>query len=214
MPVAQQKNKSREHKLRQSDDRPPQIGAYERLPNGKLRPIDPNDPNPPKRVRKAKPRQKGAAGEREAAKLLMEWLRDIYIEANVEPEVIERNLSQSRAGGHDLDGLPWCNIEVKRQEKLQLGDWWRQTLNQTKPGNIPLLMWRQNRQPWRFRTWATMQIGPVTHQAVVDLDEPNARLWLRAQVQTRLLARLRGLEREWGLTNPYQDPTLPTSHQP
>lgn len=83
-------------------------------------------------------RRKGACGERELAKALSELL-------NLD---ISRNLDQTRDGGHDLDGLPFA-LEVKRQEKLSLGKWWRQAVEQAN-GRPPVLAYRQSRKPWRF----------------------------------------------------------------
>ncbi|MBF0188611.1 MAG: hypothetical protein HQL50_11875 [Magnetococcales bacterium] len=86
-------------------------------------------------------RRKGRAGEQELARLLREHL-------GVE---ISRNLKQSRDGGHDLTGLDGVAIEVKRQTRLKLPAWWRQTLEQAEQtGRVPVLAYRQDRQPWRF----------------------------------------------------------------
>lgn len=88
-------------------------------------------------------RNKGANGERELAKLL-------YDRLGVE---LHRNLDQSRSGGYDIEGLPDFAIEVKRQEKLEVGKWWNQTCEQAEKVNrIPVLAYRQNRRPWVFAT--------------------------------------------------------------
>ena len=81
-------------------------------------------------------RNKGARGEREAAKLLLGWLAEAGIDAD-----IHRNADQTRSGGFDLVGLPWLAVEVKRAETLRQGDWWRQTVAQAKhAGRLPVLM--------------------------------------------------------------------------
>ena len=88
----------------------------------------------------ARSRNKGARGERELAGLLADRL-------GVE---VLRNLSQTRDGGHDLDGLPFA-LEVKRCEKLAIQTWWDQAVEQAKAvGKPPALAYRQNRRPWRF----------------------------------------------------------------
>ena len=85
-------------------------------------------------------RTKGAAGERELAKLLSACL-DCDI---------KRNLSQVRDAGHDLDGLPFA-LEVKRQEVLKVRQWWQQAVEQGKAcGKPPVLAYRRSRHPWRF----------------------------------------------------------------
>lgn len=146
-------------------------------------------------------RNKGASAEREAAALLREWVAPVYEQMLVDLPTIERNLNQSRNGGMDLLGLEWLAPEVKRHETPQLPAWWRQTLNQTRPGQVPLLIWRQNRSPWKFRTRATIWVGPTKHDAVIDLDAHEAQRWLVAQVTVRLLGAKRGLLNEWGLAD-------------
>lgn len=85
-------------------------------------------------------KSKGARGERELANILAEHL-------GID---VARNLSQSRDGGHDLDGLPLA-VEVKRRETLRLGEWWQQAVEQAYVcGKVPALAFRQNRQPWQF----------------------------------------------------------------
>ena len=83
-------------------------------------------------------RTKGAAAERELAKILFE-------ELGVE---MKRNLNQTREGGYDLLGLNLA-IECKRREKEDLGGWWRDAVKKAD-GKIPVLAYRASRQPWRF----------------------------------------------------------------
>lgn len=84
---------------------------------------------------------KGKAGEREVADLIF------YATG----KMVTRNLDQTRDGGHDLNGIPGLSIEVKRQEKLQINTWWKQTIRQAdKVVGTPVLAYRQNRKPWRF----------------------------------------------------------------
>lgn len=86
-------------------------------------------------------RNKGANAEREIAEI-------IFYATGVS---LERNLEQTRSGGYDLVGIDGLAIEVKRQEKLCLPAWWRQTLSQAeKEKLIPILAYRKNRQPWSF----------------------------------------------------------------
>jgi hypothetical protein len=86
---------------------------------------------------------KGKAGEREAA----EWLRK-KLNLDIAPQ---RNLEQTRSGGYDLIGLEPFIFEVKRQETLHLHDWWMQVKRAASAtGDIPIVMYRQNRKPWNF----------------------------------------------------------------
>jgi Holliday junction resolvase len=83
-------------------------------------------------------RNKGAAGERELAALLSEHLGF----------VVKRNLGQARDGADDLT-VAQFRIEVKRQERLQVDKWSEQVEACAQPGEVPVLMYRRNGQPWR-----------------------------------------------------------------
>lgn len=93
-------------------------------------------------------RSKGAAAERELARLLSDHLGASII----------RNLEQTRSGGADLLGVGAFALEVKRQESLSLGAWWQQACDQAqRAGMKPALAYRQSRRPWRF----VVQVGTV-----------------------------------------------------
>ena len=86
-------------------------------------------------------RNKGAAAEREVAKLL----------AGALGTEITRNLDQTRDGGYDLKGLNVA-LEVKRCEQLAINNWWAQAVRQgAESRKVPALVYRQSRKPWRFR---------------------------------------------------------------
>lgn len=110
---------------------------------------------------------KGKAAEREAALLLHQALQDVI-------EKPQRNLNQARSGGFDLDGLPGVALEVKRQEKLLITKWWKQTCDQcVKAGlELPVLMYRQNNRPWKFvLPWFILgPTWPVTGTFETDID--------------------------------------------
>jgi len=101
-------------------------------------------------------RTKGANGERELYKLLNAVLDE---ELGCHDNYLRRNSDQSRAGGYDLVGCPWLAIEVKRQEQLNINAWWQQTVRQAKPGQVPILLYRQNRKPWRAVMQAGLHVG-------------------------------------------------------
>jgi hypothetical protein len=109
------------------------------------------------------PKSKGANAERELAKLLGDRLGIS----------LQRNLEQWRSGGFDLlSDLPLA-IEVKRCEQLQLNQWWKQALRQSQGGKIPVLCYRQSRQPWRIvvpLAWLTGLEFDPTAIATIDLD--------------------------------------------
>lgn len=90
-------------------------------------------------------RTKGQGGEREIVKLLTPVVIRYYPDSE-----ITRNLEQSRSGGYDISGVPGFAIEVKRQEILHLKQWWAQTVKQAIISKSrPVLIYRQNRKPWR-----------------------------------------------------------------
>jgi hypothetical protein len=84
-------------------------------------------------------RVKGASGEREVLGLLGEILQRKF----------ERNITQSRYGGADCIDMGRIKLEVKRQERLAIKDWWEQAQRQAK-GGVPVLAYRQSRKPWTF----------------------------------------------------------------
>lgn len=92
-------------------------------------------------------RTKGAAAEREAGK----WLQESFSL----PAAPHRNLEQVREGGYDLLGFEPFAMEIKRVEQLSLNQWWLQALKQAQHRQCPVVMYRQNRQPWRFLIPAT-----------------------------------------------------------
>lgn len=83
-------------------------------------------------------RAKGAAGERELAALLSEHLGF----------VVKRNLGQARDGADDLT-VQHFRLEVKRQETLRIDEWSKQVESCAQAGEVPVLAYRRNGQPWR-----------------------------------------------------------------
>jgi Holliday junction resolvase len=83
-------------------------------------------------------RTKGAAGERELAGILKNHLGF----------EVKRNLGQARDGADDIT-IQKFRIEVKRQERLQVDKWSEQVESCSKSGEIPVLAYRRNGQPWR-----------------------------------------------------------------
>lgn len=124
-------------------------------------------------------RAKGATGERELAAILTHWASQIGMATK-----LERNLEQARGGGHDLTGLECYGmaVEVKRVEALAIGSWWAQAVRQAKSAGdlIPVLAWRQNRKPWRFRvrTW----VWPAKVLIDADLELDQFKPWFQAQL--------------------------------
>jgi len=83
-------------------------------------------------------RNKGAAGERELAGILTDKLGF----------VVKRKLGQARDGGDDIQ-VGRYRIEVKRRERIQIDQWSEQVEMAAQPGEIPVVVYRRNGQPWR-----------------------------------------------------------------
>jgi Holliday junction resolvase len=124
---------------------------------------------------------KGSAGERELAALLTAYAHEAGVVVD-----LTRNLEQTRGGGHDLLGLEdyGMAVEVKRVEQMQMNSWWAQAVRQAERVDkhcIPVLAWRQNRKPWRFRvrTW----IFPCSARRLdIDLELSEFKLWFQDQL--------------------------------
>ncbi len=112
-----------------------------------------------------KSRDKGKQGERECARLIAEltgW-------------EVRRRVRQCE-GESDLEfvGVPGWSVEVKRAAKPALNAWWRQTVEQAKAGEHPVLFYRIDRQQWVAR-WP---LCVITEQRL-DLD-----LWCETTLDT------------------------------
>lgn len=93
-------------------------------------------------------RSKGATGERE----FITELRKVFPEV-----VLERNLEQTRFGGADIYSLEPFAIEVKRCQQLSINAWRKQAVRQVTDDNpVPVLVFRQNRCPWRVQIAGTL----------------------------------------------------------
>ena len=95
-------------------------------------------------------RAKGAAGERELAKVLREHGYDT-----------RRGQQYSGANGDaDVVGLPGIHIECKRVQALNLTKAMEQAERDASDGEAPAVFHRKNREPWRvtmnLEDWLTM----------------------------------------------------------
>ena len=134
-------------------------------------------------------RIKGQTGEREAIRLVQTWADAVCAAAGKPTVVLSRNLVQSREGGRDVVGIDWLALEIKRHEKLAVSTWWRQATRQAGPGQTAVLMYRQNRTPWRFRV-ALDAAHPGMYaepsHIPVDMDADAMEVWFKAELWARL----------------------------
>lgn len=95
--------------------------------------------------------RKGAAGERELAAILRERGYDC-----------QRGGSLSFGEIPDVVGLPGVHVEVKRVEKLNVGEAMEQAIRDSERmlDGIPALFHRRNRKPWlvtmRLEDWLSL----------------------------------------------------------
>lgn len=139
----------------------------------------------------ANPRTKGASGEREVAKKLNAIVDQVHLKyglpiTTIQDEPFQRNQNQSAVGGDDLTNPFGLSIEVKRQESLSINAWWGQTINSAaRFGNIPILIFKQNRKKWRVimiveidlnnKNDGAHQINTLTSRAEIDIE--TFELW-------------------------------------
>jgi hypothetical protein len=125
-------------------------------------------------------RAKGAAGEREFCKWLEKNFPNLPMEA-------KRNLDQVREGGTDVVMYPFC-FEVKRRENLDLQSWWIQSKKAGKEiGCIPIVAFRQNRQPWEFLIGVDYLVSAKDLQlGYIRLNEAVFKAWFSAAFEKEL----------------------------
>jgi hypothetical protein len=130
-------------------------------------------------------KRKGYRGEKEVIDLLQPIVNDV---CGLGTEVVlERNLMQARKGGCDMVGLDWISLEVKRQEKVQVSVWWKQTLRQCKDGQTPVLLYRENHAPWKCRMRVRLELGGGKQLlATVDIDIATFLLYFRHRTKHEL----------------------------
>ena len=133
-------------------------------------------------------RNKGANGEREAIALLNSviesvlayepWPEDVV---NISRKCIQRNQNQSAVGGQDLCGVFGLSVEIKRHETLHVNAWWKQCTEQAeRNAELPVLMYRQNRQPWAIVMPVSAALPGDQRYAKLPratLDEESFKTW-------------------------------------
>lgn len=139
---------------------------------------------------------KGKTGEREVADtmnycvfLAMQELGYSREECLKGMSTIQRNQIQTAIGGSDLTGCFGLSIEIKRQENLDISTWWKQCEASAKKDNeIPVLIYRQNKQKWRVRTYVWVPL-PNGHQmqTVGEFDWTTFKIWFQAWVKASLI---------------------------
>lgn len=136
---------------------------------------------------------KGKRGERELAHKFIEIMETVEQELGLLGASIEvkRNLQQSIDGGHDIVGIPVIAVEVKRRETLDLNSWWKQTVSQAPSGEMPVLIYRQNRKAWRVMSFTLLNAPPYAAKRwiVSDYTLDDFFSWYREIYADWLLTR-------------------------
>lgn len=158
---------------------------------------------------------KGKTGEREIADALNAIVYSIYkakgwaVPKNL---WVQRNTQQSAIGGHDLTGTWGLAVEVKRQEQLSINTWWKQCKASADTlKSIPVLVFRQNKKPWRVVTEGAIQLPQAPGEmpwmlARVEISWEEFLTWFH-HYALRMLER----EKEAELNRDHQE--IPLSHQ-
>lgn len=143
-------------------------------------------------------RVKGATGERQVALELNAAIGMVMREMGFpESEVnkgftqVQRRQNQSAVGGKDLEGTFDLCIEVKRQEKMLIDQWWLQTCNSTGPNEKPVLIYRRNGEGWRARMYGFVMTNNKEMCFPVILEWKDFMDWFREYVREKLSERLR-----------------------
>jgi hypothetical protein len=103
---------------------------------------------------------KGAQAERDVLGAFRDVMRNVEEDLKAEGfEFVARSGFATRkrleagTSNRDLGNIPLISIEVKRREQLAIKDWWAQAERQADKGELPVLIYRQNKEAWRVRTW-------------------------------------------------------------
>ena len=85
--------------------------------------------------------------------------------------------------------------EVKRQENLSIGSWWKQCVESAaRSGGVPILIFKQNRKKWRVILFVDIKIDPPGRtganglsniQAEISLDD--LKIWWKAYFKDWLI---------------------------
>jgi len=139
---------------------------------------------------------KGKAGEREVANLLRHEIyllmhKHQYDDATLAAlnNVVQRNQNQSAEGGGDIT-LFGLALEVKRCETLEVEKWWRQAVTSAnRNGDVPVLIYRQNRKPWRVVMTGEIGLDDVSqYRCRVTIDLEDFQKWFSAWAERKIRA--------------------------
>lgn len=124
----------------------------------------------------ASQRNKGKTAEVE----VYHWLNDIVSTVVGPGKWFQRNQNQTASSGSDLTNPFRLSIEIKRHETLSINSWWAQcTRSASAEFGVPVLLYRQSRQPWRAVVEMTDCYGD---SYIVTMSADNFERWLKSYV--------------------------------
>jgi len=113
---------------------------------------------------------KGKRGEREAIKVLQPVIDKVFGDRGLEIPLLFRNQNQSALGGYDIDGIDWLALEIKRQETLNINQWWKQIVKQASVDQVPVLMYRQNNKKWKVQMYGYLDCNGKRVKTKVEIS--------------------------------------------
>ena len=142
-------------------------------------------------------RQKGQTGEREVCDIMNLCIYTVMTELGYSEDEclkgfrsVQRNQNQSAVGGNDLANTFGLSVEVKREEQLSIGTWWRQCVAAAERNNeMPVLIYRQNKKAWTVRmpVWLPLPQGAQAG-VIAAIDIESFKVWFKEWVRAKLLA--------------------------
>lgn len=124
----------------------------------------------------ASQRNKGKAAEVE----VYHWLNETVATVVGHGKWFQRNQNQTASSGSDLSNPFRLSVEIKRHETLSINQWWAQCVKSAKMEHgIPVLIYRQSRQPWRAVIEMIDCYGGIY---IVTMSADNFETWLRNYV--------------------------------
>jgi hypothetical protein len=127
-------------------------------------------------------RDKGKRGEREVIELLQPVVDEVRGLFGLPALKLKRNTLQSDSGGSDIAGLMWLALECKWQETIQLGAWWKQTLEQCGPEQEPVLFYKRNHVDFRVGMLGWLGTRHCGHTTMVVVSVEDFLKWFRLRL--------------------------------
>lgn len=114
-------------------------------------------------------RHKGASGERELFKMLSAELGFVVI----------RHVTECGESGCSSVSIPGFAIDVKRQEIPFSPSWMQQAMDAAQNGEIPLVFYRRNYQPWQMFIRTADLLGEPVYTGMAVLEFADAVNFIR-----------------------------------